>query len=153
MSKYIDAEKLKALVKRQIRQENFNFAALGGGGQTFCTNTLEWVLKQIDSIQQEQPESSNGKFVFPNFLYARTVDNKTIDVSYAPQSMDAVEYLKNNPIEQPEVDLKKEIKEWVNLMVGASFPEQDGDFISEEDYRSVIKQTALHFYELGKNSK
>lgn len=55
--------------------------------------------------------------------------------------------------EQPEVDLKKEIKEWVNLMVGASFPEQDWDFISEEDYRSVIKQTALHFYELGKNSK
>lgn len=51
--------------------------------------------------------------------------------------------------EQPEVELKKEIKEWVNLMVGASFPEQDGDFISEEDYRSVIRQTALHFYELG----
>jgi hypothetical protein len=51
--------------------------------------------------------------------------------------------------ERPEVDLKKEIKEWVDLMVGASFPEQDGDFISEEDYRSVIRQTALHFYELG----
>lgn len=27
--------------------------ALGGGGQTFCINTLEWVLKQIDSLQQE----------------------------------------------------------------------------------------------------
>lgn len=55
--------------------------------------------------------------------------------------------------EQPEVDLKKEIKEWANLMVGASFPEQDGDFISEEDYRSVIRQTARHFYELGLNAK
>lgn len=53
--------------------------------------------------------------------------------------------------EQQEVDLKKETKEWVNLMVGASFPEQDGDFISEEDYRSVIRQTALHFYELGQS--
>lgn len=51
--------------------------------------------------------------------------------------------------ELPEVDLKKEIKEWVDLMVGASFPEQDGDYISEEDYRSVIRQTALHFYERG----
>lgn len=53
--------------------------------------------------------------------------------------------------EQQEVDLKKEIKEWTDLMVGASFPEQDGDFISEEDYRSVIRQTAIHF--LGLNSK
>lgn len=55
--------------------------------------------------------------------------------------------------EQPSEDLKGKIREWVNLMVGASFPEQDGDYISEEDYRSVIRQTALHFYELGKQSK
>lgn len=53
--------------------------------------------------------------------------------------------------EQPEVDLEKDIKEWVDLMVGASFPEQDGDFISEEDYRSVIRKTAIHF--LGLNAK
>ena len=56
MSTYIDAEKLKVLVKQQIRWENLNFAALGGGGQTFCINTLEWVLKQIDSLQQEQAD-------------------------------------------------------------------------------------------------
>ena len=55
--------------------------------------------------------------------------------------------------EQPEADLKKEIKEWVDLMVGASFTEQGGDFISEVDYRSVIRQTALHFYELGLNTR
>ena len=55
--------------------------------------------------------------------------------------------------EQPCEELKGKIREWVNLMVGASFPEQDGDFISEEDYRSVIRQTALHFYELGKGGK
>ena len=54
--RYIDAEKLQILVKRQIRWENLNFAALGGGGQTFCINTLEWVLKQIDSLQQERPK-------------------------------------------------------------------------------------------------
>ena len=46
-------------------------------------------------------------------------------------------------------DLKKHTKEWVELMVGASFPEQDGDFISEEDYRDVIKKTAIHFAEWG----
>lgn len=53
--------------------------------------------------------------------------------------------------QEPEVDLKKEIKEWTDLMVGASFPGQDGDFISEEDYRSVIRQTAIHF--LGLNAR
>lgn len=160
MKKHIDADRLRAVIKRQIRLEELNFASLGGGGQTFCTNTLEWVLKQIDSLQQEpttdtdvlhtelvnllktysigeetartmadriadtygaqrytdglcdglneedtkkeqeQSESSKGKFVFPNFLYARTEDNKTIDVSYAPQSLDSVEYIRNDSLQQ-----------------------------------------------------
>ena len=47
-------EKLRALIKMQIRREELNFASLGGGGQTFCINTLEWVLKQLDTLQ-EQP--------------------------------------------------------------------------------------------------
>ena len=54
--KYIDADRLRAEIKRWIRLEELNFAALGGGGQEICINTLEWVLKQIDSLQQEQPE-------------------------------------------------------------------------------------------------
>lgn len=33
------------------------------------------------------------KFVFPNHLFARTKNNKTIDVSYAPQDMTAVDYI------------------------------------------------------------
>lgn len=56
MAKYIDADLLIRKIRGQIRWENLNFAALGGGGQTFCINTLEWVLKQIDSLQQKQPE-------------------------------------------------------------------------------------------------
>ena len=57
---------------------------------------------------KDQPEDSKGKFVFPKFLYARTTDNKTIDVSYVPQSMDAIEYVRNDYVEeQPEVDLEK----------------------------------------------
>lgn len=59
--KYIDAELLARKIKGQIRLENLNFAALGGGGQTFCINTLEWVLKQIDSLQQEQSSSNLEK--------------------------------------------------------------------------------------------
>ena len=49
-------------------------------------------------------ESSNGKFVFPNYLYARTKDNKTIDVSFAPQSLDAIEYVRNDSLQQEQQD-------------------------------------------------
>lgn len=52
------------------------------------------------------------------------------------------------PMIQDE-DFRREMREWVELMVAASFPEQDNDFISEEDYRSVIKQTARHFAQWG----
>ena len=56
-------------------------------------------------------------------------------------------FLDTLPDEPVSDDLEEHTKEWVELMVGASFPEQDGDFISEEDYRSVIKKTAIHFAE------
>lgn len=56
MTKYIDADLLIRKIRGQIRLENLNLAALGGGGQTFCVNTLEWVLKQLDTLQQEQLE-------------------------------------------------------------------------------------------------
>lgn len=39
-------------------------------------------------------ETPKGEFVFPDRLYARTRDNKTLDLSYAPQSMEAVEYIR-----------------------------------------------------------
>lgn len=56
------------------------------------------------SLQQEQQEKKEVKFVFPKFLYARTTNNKTIDVSYAPQNLDAVEYIRSDSLqqEQPE---------------------------------------------------
>ena len=36
---------------------------------------------------------TKSKFNFPVKLYARTEDNKTIDISYAPQNLNAVEYV------------------------------------------------------------
>lgn len=47
-------------------------------------------------LQQEQPTHQDSRFVFPKFLYARTLDNKTIDVSYAPQDMNAIEYIRKD---------------------------------------------------------
>lgn len=37
-------------------------------------------------------ETSKSIFVYPDKLYARTNDNITLDISYAPQTLDAVEY-------------------------------------------------------------
>ena len=36
------------------------------------------------------------KFVYPDRLYARCKDNKTLDISYAPQTMEAVEYTRTD---------------------------------------------------------
>ena len=51
--------------------------------------------------------------------------------------------------EKPEVDFKIEERKWVHDAVDNIFPE-DGDFMSEVDFRKILKDTAHHFYELGK---
>lgn len=35
-------------------------------------------------------------FVYPDKLYARCKDNKTLDISYAPQILEAVEYTRTD---------------------------------------------------------
>ena len=54
--------------------------------------------------------------------------------------------------EQPEVNFKIEERKWVHDAVDNVFPE-DGDFMSEVDFRKILKDTAHHFYELGLNAK
>jgi len=147
MAHYIDADRLidkilqlqKEYAQTEVKEDNKTMRAVLGG-QYY---TLMEVVKIIYSLQQEQPESSNGKFVFPNFLYARTVDNKTIDVSYAPQSLDAVEYIKNDNTEHPEVDLEKEYKEYV----------EDDPVFSILTNRNVGLAIARHFYDIGLNAR
>ena len=41
-------------------------------------------------------EAPKSKFVYPDKLYARCKDNKTLDISYAPQTMEAVEYVRTD---------------------------------------------------------
>lgn len=125
------------LIKNDVPEEKAKFLANRISNEYGSKKYLEGLC---DGIKQEQPESSKGKFVFPNFLYARTVDNKTIDVSYAPQSMDAVEYIKNDPTEQPEVDLERD---------AVQFCFDKGLNITPYQAKTI----ASHFYELGKSSK
>jgi hypothetical protein len=39
---------------------------------------------------------SKSKFVYPDKLYARAKDNITLDISYAPQTLKAVEYTRTD---------------------------------------------------------
>ena len=41
-------------------------------------------------------EAPKSKFVYPDKLYARTKDNITLDISYAPQTLEAVEYTRTD---------------------------------------------------------
>ena len=41
-------------------------------------------------------EAPKSKFVYPDKLYARTENNKTLDISYAPQTLEAVEYVRTD---------------------------------------------------------
>ena len=39
---------------------------------------------------------AKSRFVYPDKLYARTNNNVTLDISYAPQNMEAVEYTRTD---------------------------------------------------------
>ena len=41
-------------------------------------------------------EAPKSKFIYPDKLYARTNDNITLDISYAPQTLDAIEYTRTD---------------------------------------------------------
>ena len=152
--KYIDADKLIAEIERLYDGEAPKHDKQCDFDDGYFTG-IGTISNFIDSLQQEQPESSKGKFVFPNYLYARTVDNKTIDVSYAPTSLDAVEYIKNDPTEQPDVDLEKEFDD---------FLERENAYVDDNnkisyyngssfDHTCDIYPIAHYFYELGKNAR
>lgn len=65
------------------------------------------------------------KFVYPDKLYARTNDNITLDISYAPQTLEAVEYIRTDALLKKaeeffedhltEEDCKFGSSEWVEV--------------------------------------
>lgn len=155
MGKYIDAERLVAEIERReksIDECPFIEAELGASIKRDAKiKTFNELISLITSLQQEQPEVKSGKFVFPKYLYARTKDNKTIDVSYAPQDMTAIEYIRNDSIEheQPEVDLEKEIEAcWQNWLSPSNQKEVEGVLPKTE-----FAFYAHHFWNKGYNAR
>lgn len=97
--KYIDADKLEdKLIEIEERHTDF-CESVYDNAYSNCLNEVRLI---ISSLLKEQISPLHGKFIFPKFLYARTTNNKTIDVSYAPQSLDAVEYVRNDSLQQEQ---------------------------------------------------
>lgn len=145
MSKYIDADKL---IKFKEALADIIVSSQGVCTYQDCKDIAEReALLLIATLQQEQPEFSNGKFVFPKYLYARTKDNKTIDMSYAPQDMTAVEYIRNDFVEQeqPEVDLEEEIDKMWNPRFNLGWDDNSLLSINHKSFEAI----ARHFAQWG----
>lgn len=136
MNKYIDANRLKAEIKKQIRMEELNFAALGGGGQTFCIHTLKWMLNLIDSLPQEKSTRTckTCGFYENNCPFIRN--------TFKPYPNKVCKYYNYSAMKEQEqsgVDLKKEMDKLVSLEY-VSQPDEEWDMC-----------IARHFYKLGLN--
>ena len=56
-----------------------------------------------------------SRFVYPDKLYARTNNNITIDISYAPQILEAVEYIRTDAFIEKARKWFEEQNEWFDI--------------------------------------
>lgn len=188
MNKYIDADKLIALIDAKLED-------LGMSGSVWVGRSVLQELKDdiITSLQQEQPTLNESQQEFVNIVTERMLKEGPIPTLKGKQKAEfekefnrfkqitgminfpaymeiykkiilwfmawGADNLPNlgKPIdlgkmdiqqEQPEVDFKIEERKWVHDAVDNVFPE-DGDFMSEVDFRKILKDTARHFAEWG----
>lgn len=72
-------------------------------------------------------EAPKSKFVYPDKLYARTNDNITLDISYAPQTLEAVEYIRKDAFIEKAA-------EWLNNF----YNEDTHSYLIDEDIEKFI---------------
>ena len=144
MTKYIDAEKLKAEIEVLKRRKGFlpfdNFeiteAYMARGVQFTCDD----IVNIITSLQQEQP----------GCVYGRTLEERKKYCKFCSAVCKARIDLK-----QPEVDLEKEIHEYFEGWRTNWYSETEellknnGCTVDIDD----VKEVARHFYNLGFNAR
>lgn len=165
MSKYIDADKLKAKVKE------LNLATKTYEEQVAFNNALAMVVEIIDSLQQEQPEGLH--FTPLNRLIQKIPSkswNDTVN-NYAKKLRDClikegyrkdaevlqgyISYMNGNNVpmatmdehEQPEVELEKEIDKFLNE-TGAPYVWCNDD--EQKEWCNII---ARDFWNKGYNAR
>ena len=135
--KYIDAERLKAEVKR-IKNDYNRDSFVSGLAYLGKEEAIEEFCSLIDFLQQEQP-------VLPGIEDPGIPGKDFIPVEW----VDACEKYGKwiiAKVEQPEVDLEKEIDEHVIYM-------PHGEFASDNERQEDVewaKKEFRHFYELGR---
>lgn len=138
--KYIDAEKLKELIDEKWEEFTDKNAKVGGGKYDIEIYTYLSVWKLIDSLQKEQSDDVVvAAKAFLDALSKTPYNNKPItDAQIIVKQLllffeNPKEYNPDAILEQPEVDLKKEVEVYLNT------------FYWDED----LYKFAKHFFELG----
>ena len=74
---------------------------------------------------------TKSKFVYPDKLYARTNDNITLDISYAPQTLEAVEYIRKDAFIEKACEYFRTKKKCVFACIG------------EDVYHSILNEEEI----------
>ena len=88
----------------------------------------------------EANEAPKSKFVYPDKLYARCKDNKTLDMSYAPQDLEAVEYTRTDAFIEKAAEFLYTYNQKQVLKHGARATLGFGEYtINVDDFRKYMK--------------
>ncbi len=142
MERYIDAYKLIAELNRQKRELKLSIQSQGDYGQSCQIAAYENFLSLIFSLQQEQPKVD---LVAELKHHIATTPKEQLEKEWKELEPwgnigpTVQEFLYGK---QSEVDLEKEINEW--LKNGHITDTRYSDYCDDD-----IKETARHFYELG----
>lgn len=119
MSKYIDADKLIAELRRQKHELELSIQSQGDYGQSCQIVAYENVLALITSLQQEQPDNEDidkvAQELYEHLYELKRRNNVPTNLYDKQEIIDlwkaGIEYGRNHPKqEQPEVDLVAELK-------------------------------------------
>lgn len=161
--KYIDAEKLYkqvdermahfAKAEKEAEPDTEDLSIFYEGKKKMCSELLDI----ISSLQQEKqmPDSTQLIEEWENtksMLEGKDFRNDSWRLAYNAFLEGFTVGCAQKEQEQPDVNFKVKERKWVHDAVDSAFPE-DGDFMSEVDFRKIIKDTARHFYELGLKRK
>ena len=83
---------------------------------------------------------AKSKFVYPDKLYARTKDNITLDISYAPQTLEAVEYIRKDAFIEKATQFLYDYNQKQVLKHGARATLGCGEYtINVDEFRKYMK--------------
>lgn len=141
MNKYIDAEKLIAEIERLKEETPIGICEYDKGEENGRYEALNQLLSTITSLRQKQPK-------LPGIEDPGIPGKDFIPVEW----VDACEMYgkwKIVKLEQPEVDLEKEIDAVWNPRFNLGWDEKSLLSIN----RSAFETIARHFYEIGLNAR